>query len=457
MSATHLDLDLVRKYNVPGPRYTSYPPATKFTDAVAWPQLIDELAANNRTQRDLSLYFHLPFCQTLCWFCGCTTVITTQQGQSETYIGYLKKELAQMGRVLNPTRQAVQLHWGGGTPTFLQPAEIRELGRAIRGQFTFAPNIEAGVEIDPRRITPDHLQALREAGFNRASLGVQDFDPEVQKAVHRIQPREMTADVIKGLRALGFESVNVDLIYGLPFQTVESFEKTLDQVLELSPDRLAIFSYAHVPWIKPSQKILEKAMPSADTKLQILRLIVEKLTGAGHYVYIGMDHFARADDELAVAQRNKTLHRNFQGYSTRGGSDIYAFGMSSISQTQNAYWQNLKELPAYYGALDAGQPAVLRGYLLTADDKVRRETIMRLMCDLALDYGAMSRELGINFAHYFARELESLADLQADGLITQTATGLEVTKQGRFFIRNIAMRFDAYLPKETERRFSKTI
>jgi oxygen-independent coproporphyrinogen-3 oxidase len=238
---------------------------------------------------------------------------------------------------------------------------------------------------------------------------------------------------------------------------VESFEKTLDQVLELSPDRLAIFSYAHVPWIKPSQKILEKAMPSADTKLQILRLIVEKLTGAGQYIYIGMDHFARADDELAVAQRNKTLHRNFQGYSTRGGSDIYAFGMSSISQTQNAYWQNLKELPAYYGALDAGQPAVLRGYLLTDDDKVRRETIMRLMCDLALDYGAMSRELGINFAQYFARELESLADLQADGLITQTATGLEVTKQGRFFIRNIAMRFDAYLPKETERRFSKTI
>jgi len=457
MSATHLDLDLVRKYNVPGPRYTSYPPATKFTDAVAWPQLIDELEANNRTQRDLSLYFHLPFCQTLCWFCGCTTVITTQQGQSETYIGYLKKELAQMGRVLNPSRQAVQLHWGGGTPTFLQPAEIRELGRAIRGQFTFAPNIEAGVEIDPRRITPDHLQALRDAGFNRASLGVQDFDPEVQKAVHRIQPREMTANVIKGLRDLGFESVNVDLIYGLPFQTVESFEKTLDQVLELSPDRLAIFSYAHVPWIKPSQKILEKAMPNADTKLQILRLIVEKLTGAGQYIYIGMDHFARADDELAVAQRNKTLHRNFQGYSTRGGSDIYAFGMSSISQTQNAYWQNLKELPAYYGALDAGQPAVLRGYLLTDDDKVRRETIMRLMCDLALDYGAMSRELGINFAQYFARELESLADLQADGLITQTATGLEVTKQGRFFIRNIAMRFDAYLPKETERRFSKTI
>ena len=453
----HLDLDLVRKYNVPGPRYTSYPPATKFTEAVAWPQLADELVTNNRTDRDLSLYFHLPFCKTLCWFCGCTTVITTQQGQSATYIKYLKKELAQMAAVVNPRRKVVQLHWGGGTPTFLKPPEIRELGQAIRDQFKFAPNIEAGVEIDPRRITPDHLQALRDAGFNRASLGVQDFDPKVQKAVHRIQPREMTTGVIKELRELGFESVNVDLIYGLPFQTVESFEKTLDQVLELSPDRLAIFSYAHVPWIKPSQKILEKALPSADTKLQLLRLIVEKLTGVGKYIYIGMDHFARRDDELAVAQRNKTLHRNFQGYSTRGGTDIYAFGMSAISQTQNAYWQNLKDLPTYYGALDAGKVPILRGYVLTDDDKIRRETIMRLMCDLELNYDDMSRKLGVNFPDYFAGELEALADLRADGLIKQSSSGFEVTKQGRFFIRNIAMRFDAYLPKETERRFSKTI
>jgi oxygen-independent coproporphyrinogen-3 oxidase len=452
-----LDLDLVRKYNVPGPRYTSYPPATRFTAEVTWPKLADELLANNRAERDLSLYFHLPFCKTLCWFCGCTTVITTQQGQSATYLGYLQKELAQMAAVLNPRRKVVQLHWGGGTPTFLKPSEIRELGRAIRGQFAFAPDIEAGVEIDPRRISLDHLQALREAGFNRASLGVQDFDPKVQKAVHRVQPLEMTAGVIRELRNLGFESVNLDLIYGLPFQTVGSFEKTLDQVLELAPDRLAIFSYAHVPWIKPSQKILEKALPGADTRLQILRLIVEKLTAAGNYDYIGMDHFARRDDELAVAQRNKTLHRNFQGYSTRDGSDIHAFGMSSISQTRNAYWQNWKDLPAYYGALDAGKAPVMRGYVLTEDDRIRRETIMRLMCDLALDYEEMSGRLGIPFAGYFARELESLSDLQADGLIQQNSAGLEVTKQGRFFIRNIAMRFDAYLPRETERRFSKTI
>jgi oxygen-independent coproporphyrinogen-3 oxidase len=453
----HFDLELVRKYNVPGPRYTSYPPATRFTDELTWEALTGELAANNRTGRDLSLYFHIPFCQTLCWFCGCTTVITTQQGQSATYVDYLRKELAQMATVFNPRRKVAQLHWGGGTPTFLKPAEIRELGRAIAGQFTFAPDVEAGVEIDPRRISPEHLSALREAGFNRASLGVQDFEAKVQEAVHRIQPLDLTANVIKELRALGFQSINLDLIYGLPFQTVESFARTLDQVLELGPDRLAVFSYAHVPWLKPSQKILERALPSADTKLQILQLIVEKLTGPGNYTYIGMDHFARRDDELAVAQRNKTLHRNFQGYSTHGDADIYAFGMSSISQTPNAYWQNLKELPAYYAALDAGKSTFARGYLMTEDDKIRRETIMRLMCDLSLNYGEMSQKLGIRFADYFAGELESLSDLAVDGLIERTASGFDVTAEGRLFIRNIAMRFDAYLPKETERRFSKTI
>jgi oxygen-independent coproporphyrinogen-3 oxidase len=452
-----LNLDLVRKYNVPGPRYTSYPPATRFTEETTWRALADEILVNNRTERDLSLYFHIPFCQSLCWYCGCTTVITTQQEQSATYLDYLRKELAQMAAVLNPKRKVVQLHWGGGTPTFMKPEEIRELGRAIRDQFKFAADLEAGVEIDPRRVTPEHLQALREAGFNRASIGVQDFDPKVQVAVHRIQPRAQTESVIDELRRLGFESINVDLIYGLPYQTVESFERTLDQVLEINPDRLAVFSYAHVPWIKPSQKILEKEMPSADTKLQLLKLIVEKLTGIGNYVYIGMDHFARRNDELAVAQRNKTLHRNFQGYSTRGGADIYSFGMSSISQTPNAYWQNAKELSVYRAALDAGKSPIVRGYVMTDDDRVRRETIMRLMCDLSLNYGDMSRKLGIHFPEYFARELESLADLVADGLIRRTSLGFEVTTEGRFFIRNIAMRFDAYLPRETERRFSKTI
>ncbi len=456
MTATDLDLDLVRKYNVPGPRYTSYPPATKFTDEVQWPALADEMLANNQTERDLSLYFHIPFCQTLCWYCGCTTVITTQQNQSATYCGYLKKELRQLGAVINPRRQVTQLHWGGGTPTFMTPDEIRALGAATREQFAFASDIEAGVEIDPRRVTLEHLRALREAGFNRASIGVQDFDPKVQLAVHRIQPYAQTKLVINQLRTLGFESINIDLIYGLPHQTVESFSRTLNAVLQLAPDRLAIFSYAHVPWIKPSQKILTDMLPDTETKLQILQRTVQTLRASG-YVSIGMDHFARRDDELALAQQEKTLHRNFQGYSTRGDADIYSFGMSSISQTPNAYWQNHKQLPDYYAALDAGKSPIARGYLLTEEDKLRRDTIMRLMCDLSLNFNELSRKHGINFAEYFGRELASLGDLEMDGLICPTSLGLEVTPKGRFFIRNIAMRFDAYLPKETERRFSKTI
>ena len=459
MSKLNVDLALVQKYNVPGPRYTSYPPATQFTEQISWPDLSGQIAASQQTDRGISLYFHIPFCQSLCWYCGCTTVITTQHSQSAIYLKYLEKEVEQIAKLINPKRKVVQLHFGGGTPTFLSPKEIRQLGAVIHKNFNLAPDLEAGVEIDPRRLTRDHLVALREIGFNRASVGVQDFDPKVQQAVHRIQPREQTEKAIECLRQLGFESVNVDLIYGLPYQTVASFEKTLDDVLEIAPDRLAVFSYAHVPWVKPAQKILEKeaALPSAETKLQILKLVIEKLTRNDEYVYIGMDHFSRPDDELAVAQRNKTLQRNFQGYSTRGGTDIHAFGMSSISQVDGAYWQNEKELKNYYGAIDAGLVPVAKGYILNEDDKIRRWTIMRLMCDLGLDYAAMSKSLGIEFKEYFASELNSLADLEADILLQRNDGGVTVTETGRLFIRNIAMRFDAYLPKQTERRFSRTI
>ncbi len=457
MSALHVDLDLIRKYSMPGPRYTSYPPATKFDDNVPVESLLEGIRENNQTAGDLSLYFHLPFCQTLCWFCGCTTVITTKQGQSATYLEYLQKELELMGRRVNPKRQVVQLHFGGGTPTFLLPEEIRTLGRMIRERFPFANDIEAGAEIDPRRLTRDHLVALREAGFNRTSLGVQDNDPQVQAAIHRIQPFEQTKTVVEWAREEGFQSVNIDLIYGLPHQTAASFARTLDQVLELRPDRFAIFNYAHVPWIKPAQRILEdRVLPSAEMKLEILKLTIETLTNAG-YEYVGMDHFARADDELAVAQRNKSLQRNFQGYSTRGGADIYAFGMSAISQAGDYYWQNEKELPLYYGALDAGRSPIVRGYILTPEDKLRRQVIMRLMCDLSLNFADMSAALGVDFEDHFARELDSLADMQADGLIERQPDGLIVTDLGRLLIRNIAMRFDEYLPAEKERRFSKTI
>ncbi|HMJ89041.1 MAG TPA: oxygen-independent coproporphyrinogen III oxidase [Candidatus Acidoferrum sp.] len=457
MSKLNVDIPLVQKYNVAGPRYTSYPPATKFSDAVKWPQLADEVIANNKTERDLSLYFHLPFCETLCWFCGCTTVITTKHSESREYLNYLRKELKQMASMINPKRKVTQIHLGGGTPTFFQPDELRELGAIIREHFTIAHDVEAGCEIDPRRLTREHLVALKEAGFNRGSLGVQDFDEKVQKAIHRIQPREMTEQTIRWARELGFTSLNIDLIYGLPFQTVATFENTLNQILEINPDRLAIFSYAHVPWLKPSQKILEQALPTAEQKLEILKLTTEKLTTDERYVYIGMDHFAKPTDELTIAQRNKSLHRNFQGYSTRGHADIYSFGMSAISQTENAYWQNIKEVPIYYATLDAGKVPVARGYIVTEEDKIRRTTIMRLMCDLELDFQQMSQRLGINFEEHFARELDSLSDLEGDGLLKRTPLGIEVTTTGRLFIRNIAMRFDEYLPKEGERRFSRTV
>jgi oxygen-independent coproporphyrinogen-3 oxidase len=458
MSALKVDLDLVEKYNVAGPRYTSYPPATKFNDALKWPELAEKILENNKTERDLSLYFHIPFCETLCWFCGCTTVITLNHSQGQTYINYLEKEVAQMATLINPRRKVSQLHFGGGSPTFLSPDEIRRLGAIIRKHFTFANDIEASVEIDPRRLTRDHVVALREIGFNRASLGVQDFEPKVQEAVHRIQPRELTQQTLDWLRELGFGSVNLDLIYGLPYQTAESFNRTLDIVIEMQPDRLAVFSYAHVPWVKPAQKILEqKILPAPEVKLQLLKNVIERLTENNRYVYIGMDHFARPNDELVSAQRNKTLQRNFQGYSTRANSDIYAFGMSAISQIPDAYWQNEKDLLKYYAALDAGKIPLTRGYVVSDEDKIRRDTIMRTMCDLSLDYAAMSQRLGINFASHFERELESLSNFEADGLVRRSETGLEVTDKGRLFIRNIAMCFDNTLAPSSERKHSRTI
>ena len=458
MSMLKVDLELVKKYNVAGPRYTSYPPATKFTEALKWPELAERILENNRTERDLSLYFHIPFCETLCWYCGCTTVITLNHNQGSRYIDYLEKEVAQMSTLISPRRKAVQLHWGGGSPTFLSPDEIRRLGEIIHRHFNFSSDLEAGVEIDPRRLTRDHIVALREIGFNRASLGVQDFDPVVQEAVHRIQPQAMTEQVLGWVRELGFSSVNFDLIYGLPHQTVESFNRTLDIVLGLQPDRLAVFSYAHVPWVKPAQKILEhKVLPPPEVKLQLLKTVIERLTENNRYVYIGMDHFARPGDELAVAQSRKQLQRNFQGYSTRAGSNIYAFGMSSISQIPDAYWQNEKDLVKYYATLDAGQVPLVRGYLVTDEDKVRRETIMRVMCDLSLDYAAMSQRLGLNFAAHFEREIESLSGFEADGLVRRSSTAMEVTDTGRLFIRNIAMSFDNTLAPIGERKHSRTI
>ncbi len=458
MSQLCVNLDLVKKYNVAGPRYTSYPPATQFTPGVGADQVLALLAADNPSDRGLSLYFHLPFCETLCWFCGCTTVITQDHGASSPYLDCLEREVAAMAAKVHPNRPVVQIHWGGGSPTFLRPDEIRRLGELIHRHFRIAPDVEAGVEVDPRRLTRGHLEALSEVGFNRASLGVQDFDEKVQVAIHRRQPRDLTQKTLDWARELGFSSINFDLIYGLPHQTVASFDQTLDTVLAMNPDRLAVFSYAHVPWVKPAQKILEqKILPPPEVKLELLKLGIERLTANGLYEYIGMDHFARPGDELVRAQKEKTLQRNFQGYSTRGEADILAFGMSAISQIPGAYWQNEKSLEAYSDALKNGRVPVARGYALTADDQKRRQVIMRVMCDLALDYPAMSSRLGVDFSTCFARELEALRSFEADGLVTFHPNRMEVTHAGRLFIRNIAMVFDATLAPHSESRHSKTI
>lgn len=458
MSQVTVDLDIVRTYSRPGPRYTSYPPATHFIQELSEDKLASFLERSNERASDLSLYFHLPFCWSLCWYCGCTTVITGEQSKSNIYLGYLDREIDLLSRLLDTSRRVAQIHLGGGTPTFLTPDELRMLGELIRSRFNVASDVEASVEVDPRRITRDHAKALREAGFTRASLGIQDNNPLVQRAVNRIQPFDLTTEVVGWLRGEGFRSINFDLIYGLPLQTPQTFAQTLDELTALDPDRFAVFSYAHVPWMKPAQKLFsDDDLPDTAMKLDLMKLTIEKLTAAG-YEHIGLDHFVKPDDELAVARRNKTLQRNFQGYSTRGGTDIIGFGMSAISQTGDLYWQNVKELPEYYRMIESGKLPLERCYEPTDDDKIRRSVIMRIMCDLELDYDALSLELGIDFRNSFADELASLGDLEADGLIEYTARGFRLTETGQLLIRVIAMRFDAYLPKqEVELRYSKVI
>lgn len=451
------DRNLVRKYNVPGPRYTSYPTAPQFTEQADPRTLLKDVTDNRGANQPLSLYIHLPFCETQCWFCGCTKVITRDRSSADRYLDYLEKEINLTAPLLPRGREVVQLHFGGGTPTFLTPDQLRRLGRILRRSFGFHADCESSVEIDPRRLSREHIAALREIGCNRASLGVQDNNPQVQEAINRIQPFEATAQAVAWLREEMFQSINIDLIYGLPHQTVATFEQTVSEVLQLLPDRFAIFSYAHVPWIKPAQKIFDMRgnLPDQETKLEILEQATAHLIGQG-YVYIGMDHFARENDELTLAQRSGTLQRNFQGYSTKAGTDILALGMSSISQTANTYRQNEKELPAYYAALDEGRVPIARGYLLTEDDKIRRQVIMHLMCNGRLPFAFLSKKLEIDFPTYFAHELRALEPMVADGLLEISPEDITVTTAGRFLIRNIAMCFDAYLKKNGS-RFSKTV
>lgn len=448
-----VDLELIKKYDRPGPRYTSYPTALSFTQKVG---AVDKAKALANCAGPLSLYLHLPFCESLCWFCGCTKVITRSRGRADYYLDLLEQEIIMHDRLLAKRHRVAQLHFGGGTPNFLTAAQIQRLGGLLKQYFDFTPDAECSVELDPRTLQPDQVRAFAEMGVNRASFGVQDVNPEVQKAIHRIQPMEMNTQAMQMLREAGFKSVNIDLIYGLPLQNVDTFDNTLRETLALQPNRFAVFNYAHVPWLKPAQKMLEKTgLPSPEVKLDILKMLIERLTDSG-YVYIGIDHFARADDELAIAQQSKSLQRNFQGYSTGADLDIVALGMSAISRIDGVYLQNEKNLDDYTKAIRACELPVSRGYRMTADDRLRADLIMRLMCDLEIDFAAWEKHWNQPFRQTFARELQSLAPMEADGLVEIDSGSLQVTHPGRLFLRNIAMVFDAYL-NTGSKAYSRTV
>jgi oxygen-independent coproporphyrinogen-3 oxidase len=454
-----LSLALLQKYSKPGPRYTSYPTAPYFSESFGEQEWLEELHATQSSGRDLSLYVHIPFCDTLCWYCGCNMVATRNYNRATEYLDYLFKEIDAVAALANPDRLARQLHWGGGTPTYLHPDDIRRLFGHIASRFPISDDAEKSCEIDPRELTREHVMALRESGINRVSLGVQDLDDTVQKAVNRIQPEPLIREVYGWMREAGFDSVNVDLMVGLPHQTVEGFRSTLDKIIAIDPDRLAVFNYAHVPWMKKHQVLIkEEALPDLSTRLALQMLIMEKLTAAG-YVYIGMDHYAKPDDEIVVAQKNKTLYRNFQGYTTHKDCDLYAFGASSISQTEEVFVQNHKDLKRYQALVSEGRLPVERGLRVAAEDKLRRDAITRIMCDLELDKTAFGRQWNIDFDTYFADALAELRDMEGDGLVSLSADRVCVTALGRIFLRNIAMPFDAYLRRKSEDRpmFSKTL
>lgn len=452
--------ELLHKYNVAGPRYTSYPPAPSWSDAFGAADYEALIAESNAaaSPAPLSLYVHLPFCEKLCYFCGCTVVITGKNHETEDgYLALLERESAWLASRIDRSRPVVQLHYGGGTPTYFDPERLERLAEALHTGFTFAPDAELGVEIDPRVTTTAHLETLRRTGFNRLSMGVQDFDPKVQEAVNRIQPFEATRDLTAAARSMGFSSVNMDLIYGLPFQTPDSFRRTIDQILEIAPDRLAVYSYAHVPWMKKHQRVVEPALPGEREKFEIFRTALARFTAAG-YEYIGMDHFARPDDELARARGDRSLWRNFQGYTTKAGTDLFGIGMSAIGGIAGAYVQNRRELPEYRAAIEAGGPATMRGFRLSADDRLRRAVIQSLLCHGVVVKAEIEERFRIDFDETFAGALSRLEECRRDGLVELDAGEIRATALGRVFLRNLAMPFDAYLPSAPEKpMFSRTL
>ncbi len=453
-----IDYKLIKKYDRPGPRYTSYPTAPHFSENFDKKKFEEELEKANSEKRELSLYVHLPYCDTLCYFCGCNMIVSNNRKRIHSYEEYVKREIDLLKSTLNNEREVVQLHWGGGTPTHLSPQEIYDLGNYIRSNFNFADDAEVSCEIDPRGMTKEHVNALKESGFNRVSMGVQDFNPATQKAVNRIQPVDITTQVIDWARELGFISVNIDLMYGLPLQTPETFSETLDEIIKISPDRIAVFNYAHVPWLKKHQALIKtEDLPQPEVKLELLKLSIDKLTNAG-YVFIGMDHFAKPDDELTIALNEKKLYRNFQGYSTRSGADLHALGITGISQFGRIYSQNEKTEKKYYSALDENRLPISKGYYLNDDDVLRRKVIMKIMCDFQLDFTEIENEFGIDFEKYFAWGLKNLHEMIDDDLLEIKDKKLIVKNTGRLLIRNVAMNFDGFIERNQDQmKYSRTV
>lgn len=460
--AEPVSAELLRRFDVSGPRYTSYPTADRFVEAFTADEyaqaLVHRRGGAASAALPLSLYVHIPFCESLCYYCACNKIITKHHDRATSYLRYLGREVDLHTERIGLGQTISQLHLGGGSPTFLNDGELHELMEMLRRSFTFAPGGEYSIEVDPRTIDPSRLDTLARLGFNRLSFGVQDFDPAVQKAVHRIQPAEQVFSLVAAARAKGFESVNVDLIYGLPQQSPESFDRTLAQVVELRPDRIALYAYAHLPErFKPQRRINTVELPSGASKVSMLSRSLATFMGAG-YVYVGMDHFALPDDALAVAKRQGRLHRNFQGYSTQPDCDLIALGVSSIGRIGATYSQNAKTLEEYYDYLDQGRFPVIKGLALTRDDLVRRAVIMALMCQGHLQFEAIEIGYLVDFRSYFAKELSALQGLAEQGLVSIDESGIQVTATGWFFVRAVAMVFDIHLQTDrTRAKFSKIL
>ncbi len=453
------DAELINRYDLAGPRYTSYPTAVQFHDGFGEADYRRQVEASNAGGGPLSIYVHIPFCNTVCYFCACNKIITANRKRAVPYLADLYKEIAMQGALFDSSRPVDQLHWGGGTPTYIDASQRAELWGRLAENFNLRSDDsgEYSIEIDPREIDPKGIAELRGLGFNRISFGVQDIDPVVQKAVNRLQPWELTQEIFHAARDAGFHSISLDLIYGLPHQTRASFAATLEQVIKLSPDRLSVFNYAHMPQLfKVQKQINDSDLPSAAEKLAILKNSTEQLLDAG-YRYIGMDHFARPDDELAKAQDSGTLYRNFQGYSTHSECDLVALGNTGIGMVGRSYSQNEKGLPEYHECIANGQIPLFRGVELTDDDLLRREVITRLICNFSLSFTDIESRYQINFGDYFAAELQALRAMEQDGLLELGASNITVQPGGRLLIRNICMVFDRYLPEATQQRFSRVI